>query len=101
MKLKVYADRMSQPARAVILFLKLNGINYEEVRVDIAKRQHLTPEYAEINPMKLLPAIVDGRFKLFESHAILIYLACSFPGVADHWYPADVFKRSKIHSVLD
>ncbi|KAE8694319.1 Glutathione S-transferase T1 [Hibiscus syriacus] len=101
MKLNVYADRMSQPVRAVLIFCKVNGINYEEVRVDIAKRQHLTPEYAgQINPMKQLPAIVDGRFKLFESHAILTYLACSFPGVADHWYP-DVFKRSKIHSVLD
>ncbi|XP_022720234.1 glutathione S-transferase T1-like [Durio zibethinus] len=101
MKLKVYADRMSQPSRAVIIFCKVNGIDYEEIRVDISKGQHLTPEFAEINPMKQLPAIVDGRFKLFESHAILIFLACAFPGVADHWYPADVFKRSKIHSVLD
>ncbi|KAB2055250.1 hypothetical protein ERO13_A11G022200v2 [Gossypium hirsutum] len=101
MKLKLYADRMSQPVRAVIIFCKKNGIDFEEIRVDIAKRQHLTPEYAEIIPMKQLPAIVDGRFKLFESHAILVYLASSFPGVADHWYPADVFKRSKIHSVLD
>ncbi|KAK8703264.1 hypothetical protein V6N13_021586 [Hibiscus sabdariffa] len=101
MKLKVYADRMSQPARAVIIFCKLNGIDYEEVRVDISKLQHLTPEYSEINPMKQLPAIVDGRFKLFESHAILIYLACSYPGIPDHWYPADVCKRSEMHSVLD
>ncbi|KAK9036570.1 hypothetical protein V6N11_078565 [Hibiscus sabdariffa] len=101
MKLKVYADRMSQPVRAVIIFCKLNGIEYEEVRVDISKLQHLTPEYSEINPMNQLPAIVDGRFKLFESHAILIYLACSYPGIPDHWYPADVRKRSEIHSVLD
>ncbi|XVE57871.1 hypothetical protein DITRI_Ditri04bG0125200 [Diplodiscus trichospermus] len=101
MKLKVYADRMSQPSRAALIFCKVNGIDYEEIRVDISKRQHLTPEFAEINPMQQVPAIVDGRFKLFESHAILIYLACAFPGVADHWYPADVFKRSKIHSVLD
>ncbi|KAF5734820.1 putative glutathione-s-transferase theta gst [Tripterygium wilfordii] len=32
---------------------------------------------------------------------MLIYLACAFPGVADHWYPADLFKRAKVHSVLD
>ncbi|KAL0447996.1 UNVERIFIED_CONTAM: Glutathione S-transferase T1 [Sesamum latifolium] len=101
MTLKVYADRMSQPSRAVIIFCKLNGIEFEEVRVDLSKRQQLTPEFREINPMKKLPAIVDGRFKLFESHAILIYLASVFPGVADHWYPADLFKRAKIHSVLD
>ncbi|KAB2070976.1 hypothetical protein ES319_A08G192500v1 [Gossypium barbadense] len=100
MKLEVYADRMSQPSRAVIIFCKVNGIDYTELKVDISKREHLTPEFAEINPMKQLPAIVDGNFKLFESHSILIYLACAFPGVADHWYPADLFKRSKIHSVL-
>ncbi|KAJ6714479.1 GLUTATHIONE S-TRANSFERASE T1-RELATED [Salix viminalis] len=101
MKLKVYADRMSQPSRAVIIFCKVNRIDFEEVRVDISKRQHKTPEFKEINPMRKLPAIVDGRFKLFESHAILIYLACVFPGVADHWYPTDLFKRAKINSVLD
>ncbi|XWS38375.1 hypothetical protein CRYUN_Cryun19dG0125800 [Craigia yunnanensis] len=101
MKLKVYADRMSQPTRAVIIFCKVNRIDYEEIKIEISKGQHLTPEFAEINPMKQLPSIVDGRFKLFESHAILIYLACAFPGVADHWYPADLFKRSKIHSLLD
>lgn len=92
---------MSQPSRAVILFCKLNGIDFEEVKIDISKRQQLTPEFREINPMRQVPAIVDGRFKLFESHAIMIYLASVFPGVADHWYPADVFKRAKIHSVLD
>ncbi|KAB2070981.1 hypothetical protein ES319_A08G192600v1 [Gossypium barbadense] len=82
MKLEVYADRMSQPSRAVIIFCKVNGIDYTELKEDTSKREHLTPEFAEINPMKQLPAIVDGNFKLFER------------------YPADLFKRSKIHSVL-
>ncbi|XP_059444755.1 glutathione S-transferase T1 [Corylus avellana] len=101
MKLKVYADRLSQPSRAVIIFCKVNGIDFEEIRVDLSKRQQLASEFKEINPFQKVPAIVDGRFKLFESHAILIYLACSFPGVADHWYPADVSRKAKIHSVLD
>ncbi|XP_062147037.1 glutathione S-transferase T1 isoform X2 [Alnus glutinosa] len=83
MKLKVYADRMSQPSRAVIIFCKVNGIDFEEIRVDLSKRQQLSPEFKEINPMRRVPAIVDGRFKLFER------------------YPADVSRKAKIHSVLD
>ncbi|XP_058222589.1 glutathione S-transferase T1-like [Rhododendron vialii] len=101
MTLKIYADRMSQPSRAVIIFCKVNGIEFEEIKLDLAKRQHHSSEFKEINPFRQVPAIVDGRFKLFESHAILRYLACAFPGVADHWYPADLFKRAKIESVLD
>ncbi|KAJ1694740.1 hypothetical protein LUZ63_011438 [Rhynchospora breviuscula] len=101
MGLKVYADRMSQPSRAIIIFCKMNRIDFEEVRIDISKGQHRTPEFEKINPMKQVPAIVDGRFKLFESHAILRYLACSFPSVSDHWYPNDLTSRAKIDSILD
>ncbi|PPD77460.1 hypothetical protein GOBAR_DD25612 [Gossypium barbadense] len=84
MKLNVYADKMSQPSRAVVFFCKVNGIDYEEIKVHIPKGQHLTPEFEAINLMQKLPAIADGRFKLFESHAIHIYLAYAFPGVADY-----------------
>ncbi|CAN6286076.1 unnamed protein product [Urochloa humidicola] len=99
--IKVYADRRSQPSRAVIIFCRVNQVEFEEVTVDLFKSQHLTPQFRKINPMGQVPAIVDGRFKLFESHAILRYLASVFPGVADHWYPADLFTRAKIESILD
>ncbi|KAL5220540.1 hypothetical protein ABZP36_025253 [Zizania latifolia] len=99
--IKVYADRRSQPSRAVIIFCRVNRIDFEEVTVDLFKSQHLSPEFKKINPMGQVPAIVDGRFKLFESHAILRYLASVFPGVADHWYPADLFTRAKIEAILD
>lgn len=51
--------------------------------------------------MKQVPAIVHEDFKLFESLAILRYLASAFPEVADHWFPADIRKRAEIDSVLD
>ncbi|OAY83187.1 Glutathione S-transferase T1 [Ananas comosus] len=83
MALKVYADRMSQPSRAIIIFCKVNRIEFEEVRIDLSRGQHRSPQFREINPMGQVPAIVDGRFKLFER------------------YPADLFSRAKIDSILD
>ncbi|XP_072956454.1 glutathione S-transferase T1-like [Typha angustifolia] len=101
MALKVYVDRMSQPSRAILIFCKVNNIDFEEVTIVLAKGQHRSPEFIEINPMGQVPAIAHGKNKLFESHSILRYLACAFPGVPDHWYPADLFNRAEIDSILD
>ncbi|KAJ9173597.1 hypothetical protein P3X46_016714 [Hevea brasiliensis] len=101
MELKVYGHRVSQPSRAIMIFCKANNIEFEEVTIELPKGQHKSPEFKEINPMGQVPAIIHGELKLFESHAILIYLASAFTGVADHWYPTDLVKRAKIHSVLD
>ncbi|XP_039128292.1 glutathione S-transferase T1-like [Dioscorea cayenensis subsp. rotundata] len=57
-------------------------------------------EEEEINPMRQVLAIVDGRFKLFESHAILKYLSCAFPGVSDSWLEDKTLKRKKVFATL-
>ncbi|XP_065006844.1 glutathione S-transferase T1-like [Musa acuminata AAA Group] len=84
MTLKVYGHRLSQPSRAIIIFCKVNGIDFEEVTIDFTTGKHRLPDFKEINPMAEVPAIVHGDLKLFESHAILCYLASAFPGVPDH-----------------
>ncbi|XP_058731999.1 glutathione S-transferase T1-like isoform X2 [Vicia villosa] len=50
-KLKVYADRMSQPSRAVLIFCRLNGIDFEEIKIDTSKRHQLSPEYTVGHPL--------------------------------------------------
>ncbi|MEG3934811.1 MULTISPECIES: glutathione S-transferase family protein [unclassified Microcoleus] len=72
--LKLYGGARSR-ASIVKWYLEEIGIPYEFVTLDMQAGAHLQPEYLEINPIGKVPAIVDGDFKLWESGAILLYLA--------------------------
>ncbi|MBF5043018.1 glutathione S-transferase family protein [Aggregicoccus sp. 17bor-14] len=68
--------------RKASIALEEVGLPYRVHVVDITKGQQLTPEYLAINPNNKIPAIVDhapadggAPFTLFESGAILLYLA--------------------------
>ena len=50
-------------------------IPYEVHPVDIGKDEQFDPEFLKISPNNKIPAIVDGDLTLFESGAILLYLA--------------------------
>lgn len=98
--LKLYVDLLSQPARAVTIFCRVNKIEAEEIAVEVAQGGCRTEEFKEINPACKVPTIVDDGFQLHESHAILRYLATT-RNVADHWYPQDPKRRALVDSVLD
>jgi GST-like protein len=51
------------------------GLDYEVIPIDIGKDEQFTPEFLAISPNNKIPAIVDGDVSLFESGAILLYLA--------------------------
>ena len=51
------------------------GEPYELVRLDRAKAENLGPAYLAINPTGKVPALVDGEVSIFESAAIVLYLA--------------------------
>ncbi len=51
--------------------------------LDMQAEAHLQPEYLEINPIGKVPAIVDGDWKLWESGAILLYLAQKYGKMPD------------------
>ena len=72
--LKLYGGARSR-ASIVQWYLEELSIPYEFVLLDMAAGEHLQPEYLAINPMGKVPAIEDGDFTLWESGAILLYLA--------------------------
>ncbi|MBN3950931.1 MAG: glutathione S-transferase family protein [Nostoc sp. NMS7] len=72
--LKFYGSTRSR-ASIVHWYLEEIKVPYEFVKLDMQAGEHLQPEYLVINPVGKVPAIVDGDFKLWESGAILLYLA--------------------------
>ncbi len=65
----------------VSILLEETGLAYEAHRVDFAANDQMSPEFLSINPNNKIPAILDPNgpggkpLALFESGAILIYLA--------------------------
>ncbi|HWV40501.1 glutathione S-transferase family protein [Pseudorhodoplanes sp.] len=72
--LKFYYSGAPNPVK-VALFLEEAGIPYEAIPVDTRKGEQHGPEYLKINPNAKVPAIVDGDVTVFDSNAILLYLA--------------------------
>lgn len=60
---------------------------------------HKSVEFIKVNPLKLVPVIVDNGFVLAESRSIMAYLVNQyFPG--HELYPVDAKTRAKIDRVL-
>jgi GST-like protein len=59
----------------VALLLEETGLPYEAVPVDTRKGEQHKPQYLAVNPNAKVPAIVDGDAVVFDSNAILLYLA--------------------------
>ncbi len=80
--LKLYGGARSR-ASIVQWYLEEISVPYEFVLLDMQAGEHLAPDFLAINPMGKVPAIVDDNFKLWESGAILIYLAEKYGKMPD------------------
>ncbi|MBA4213302.1 MAG: glutathione S-transferase [Polaromonas sp.] len=85
--LQLYRNAVSGHCHRVELFLSLLGLPYESIDVDLARKQHKSPEFLAMNPLGQIPVLRDGDLTLADSNAILVYLeALHAPG---QWLPRD------------
>jgi glutathione S-transferase len=89
--LKLYAGARSR-ASIVRWYLEELQAPYEIVQLDMAAGEHLQADYLAINPFGKVPAIVDGEASMYESGAILLYLAEKYQQL-----PASLGERGKIY----
>ena len=74
-KLVLYYSLPSQPSRALLSLLKAGNVEYEAKHLDMMKGEHKAPEILAINPVGTVPFITVDDRPMFESAAILRYLA--------------------------
>ena len=79
MGLELYTYFRSSAAYRVRIALNLKRLSYRSRFVHLAKGEQRQPEYRDINPQGLVPALVDRGSALAQSLAIIEYLNDTYP----------------------
>jgi glutathione S-transferase len=97
--LKLYRHALSGHAHRAELALSLMGLPHERIDVDLATREHKTPAFLARHPFGQLPLLEDDGHFVWDSTAILVYLATRFD-TAGRWWPQDAARRAAVQAWL-
>lgn len=97
-KLKLHAPVFSTCGQRCLVILEETGIDYELVNVDFVGGEHKTKEFIEkYQPFGRVPALSDGDLIIFESRAIIRYIASL---ANSDLFPKDLKQRALVDTWL-
>jgi len=94
----IYGPGYSTYARTVRMTLEEKGVDYDLVEVDILQGAAQQPEHLARHPFAKVPAFEHDGFALYETDAIVRYIAEVFPGT--DLVPADARSRARMNQAL-
>ena len=77
--MKLFTYFRSQASYRVRIALNLKGLAREDVYLHLEKGDQFAAEYRALNPQMVVPTLIDGEHRLFQSLAILEYLDEVYP----------------------
>ena len=77
--MKLYTYYRSQASFRVRIALNLKGVAREEAYLHLEKGDQFAADYRALNPQMVVPTLIDGETRLFQSLAILEYLDEKYP----------------------
>jgi len=92
--IRVYGRRNSSSVQLVMWTINELGLEHERLDFGHGHASTRTESYLEMNPMGRVPVILDGRVCMFESAAILRYLAATYG--TDEFWPSDPARRGPL-----
>ncbi|RKH97044.1 glutathione S-transferase family protein [Corallococcus sp. AB038B] len=96
--MKLYFHPLSGNSRRVLLVAAHLDIPLERIVVDLTTGKQRETSYLGINPNGRVPVLDDGGFVLWESRAIMVYLAEKTPGQT--LLPTDAQGRADVNRWL-
>ncbi len=97
--LRIWGRTNSVNVKKVLWLAEELGLKYERIDAGMQFGMVNTPEYRKMNPNALVPTIDDDGLVLWESHAIVRYLAAKH-GAGTVW-PADLKQRADSDRWMD
>lgn len=85
--MKLYCFPLSPNTRKVLAVVHALALDVELVVVDLLKGEQMNVDFIRLNPNHKTPTLQDGDFVLWESNAIMQYLASQKP--RNTLWPAD------------
>ena len=99
MSITLHGFPLSGHSHRAQLALSLMGVPHEFVQVDLKNGAHKTPGFLQRNPFGQVPVLEDDGTTLFDSNAILVYLATKYD--ADRrWLPHDPKGQADVQAWL-
>jgi glutathione S-transferase len=95
--IKLYDNPNNANSRKIRAVAHDCDVTLEQIPVELMKGEGQRPEFLAINPNGKVPAMVDGDFKLFESNAIMCYVAAKHNSPL---LPQDAVGRAKVDQWL-
>lgn len=96
--MRLYHHPVSTCSRRVLMTAVSLGVQLDLVLVDLAKGQQNSPEFLKLNPNHRVPVLEHDGFILWESYAIMQYLADMVPNQTI--YPNDFRARADVNRWL-
>jgi len=93
-KLTLYDFPISGNCYKIRLLLSLLELDYENIFVDIKAGETLTDEFKKLNPRGLIPVFADGNTVIWDSMAILTYIARQYGN--DRWFPQNALAQAGV-----
>jgi glutathione S-transferase len=99
MSLKLHRHPLSGHSHRAQLALSLLGLPHELIDVDLMKGAHKAAEFVKLSPFGQVPVLDDHGSIVYESNAILVYLATRYD--ADRrWLPRDPKGQADVQAWL-